>query len=251
MSHWQYLSTASHTANMAVSYWSWKQLSLENLNLSSRLIFILLHSCSCRICTVIVKCVANVVVVVAVSRAGSAVPLSEKENNYTSIVPFIGSPDKSATKVSDERRRGALSTIDVNSPIKVNWQRLVAHVPPANTLVCCTVKFCETRSTCGLWNDHLPPSQHWRCWFSRQWLFPWRFQIFQVMGHNLVMTVDVRLTVFYCVFIKKVSWTSPAQKIAFRSQQQPCFHPFLLQLFKCWYVDFFLFKCQQWETQFS
>ena len=42
MSHWQYLSAAaSHSANMAVSNWTWKQLSLENLNLSTRLIFIL------------------------------------------------------------------------------------------------------------------------------------------------------------------------------------------------------------------
>ena len=136
-------------------------------------------------------CVSNVIVVVPVSRAGSTVPLSEKENSYTSIVPFMGSPDKSASKVSDERRRGALSTIDVNSPIKVNYQRPVACFRLcSNILVCCAVKFCETGSTCGLWNGHLTPSQHWRCWFSGQWLFPRRLEIFQVM--EPVLSVDHR-----------------------------------------------------------
>ena len=140
----------------------------------------------------VVKCVSNVIVV-AVSRPGSSVSLSEKENSYTSIVPFIGSPDKSASKVSDERRRGALSTIDVNSPIKVNcllpWDLLPASFF-TNSLVCYAVKFCETCSPCGLWNGHFSPSQHWRCWLSRQWLFPWRFQIFQVMEHVLVDSLE-------------------------------------------------------------
>jgi len=65
--------------------------------------------------------------IIGLSGAGSTVPLSEKENSYTSIVPFMGSPDKSASKVSDERRRGALSTIDVNSPIKSSF---VKPAPP-------------------------------------------------------------------------------------------------------------------------
>jgi len=63
------------------------------------------------------------------------VPFSEKENSYTSIVPFMGSPDKSVKIVAEDclsrrspvTRRGPLATIDVNSPIKSSF---VKPAPP-------------------------------------------------------------------------------------------------------------------------